>query len=111
MIRRITAIGLMVAMSAAFLPTDALADEARPLASLRTAEGLNNALQAAGAANAQDPTRRAGSGVQVLRQQGGNFFESTTGRVALVAIIAVAVGTIAYAWDKPGARSADERND
>jgi hypothetical protein len=106
MTRRISGVALVVALVMASLPAQVFADDSRPLASLRTAEGLNDALQAGSAANAQDPTRRAGSGVQVQRQQGsGSFMSSTTGKVAIAAAIAVGVFFAASTWNDPKPRS------
>lgn len=110
MIRRISTVGLLVTLVTALLPAQVFADDSRPLASLRTSEGLNSALQASQVLNAQDPTRRAGSGVQVQRQQGPSFFGSTPGKVAIAALIGVGVFFAANTWDSPKPRRANERN-
>lgn len=107
MIGRISSVGLALALVTALLPVQVFADESRPLASLKTAEGLNSALQAGKVANAQDPTRRAGGGVQVQRQQNGNFFTTTPGRVVLIAALAVGAYFAIDTWDGPTPARAD----
>ena len=120
MIRRISIVGLVLTLVTALLPSQVFADDSRPLASLRTAEGLKDALkagtalqagtvlQAGNVVNAQDPTRRAGSGVQVQRQQGpDSFFSSVPGRITIGALVAVAATFAFSTWHKPEIRRAD----
>src|SRR5687768_7722751 len=102
MMRRISIVGLVLTLVTALLPAQVFADDSGPLASLRTAEGLNTALQAGREVNAQDPTRRAGSGVQVQRQQEPNrFFSSTGGKVAIAALIGAGLYFAASTWNSP----------
>src|SRR5688572_13072618 len=86
MIRKISIVGLAVALVTSLLPAQVFAEDSRPLASLRTTAGLTQALQSANVLNAQDPTRRGTSGVQVQRQT-SNVFSSTPAKVALAAAI------------------------
>ena len=101
MIRRISSVGLVVALVTALLPVHVFADE-RPLASLKTAEGLQTALQSGQTLNAQAPTRTA-TGTQVLKRQnsGGQFFSSTGGKVAIAALVAVGAYFAISTWDTP----------
>ena len=105
MIRRISIVGLAAALVTAMLPAQVFADDSRPLASLRTSAGLQNALQSANVVDAQNPTRRVGSGVPVQLQQSGNAL-STPAKIGIAAVIAVGVFFAAKTWTGPDAAPA-----
>ena len=108
MIRRISIVGLAVALVTSLLPAQVFAEDSRPLASLRTSVGLTQALQTANVVNAQDPTRRVPSGVQVQRQT-SSVFASTPAKVLLVAAIAAGIFVAAKTWNGPEPTRADAR--
>src|SRR5688572_15816649 len=101
MFRRIVILALAVALSTAALPASVFGEESRPLASLRTAEGLKNALQAAGPVQLQQEPAPAGGG--------GSFLSTRRGKVILgVGILAAAAAIVAVVWHGPDPTRADE---
>ena len=107
MMRRIS-IALVVSLLTTLLPVQVFAEDSHPLASLRTADGLQKALQSSAS---QDVMRQAPNAAQVARQQQATpFFSSSTGKVTVAAVVAVALGAIIYTWNKPGGRTFDQRN-
>lgn len=100
MLRRSLIVGLALALVTAMLPVPVFADDAHPLASLRTSEGLRNALQVAGQVQLQQ--QPAGGG-------GTPFFKTSKGKLTLgLGLLAASAAIVAVVWHGPDPTRADK---
>lgn len=101
MVRRILIVGLAIAVVTATLPAPVFAEDSRPLASLKTSEGLQKALKAAGQVQLQDQPQTGTSGTP--------FFKTSRGKLTLgLAILAASAAIIAVVWHGPDPTRADQ---
>ena len=100
MVRRMLIVGLAVALVTATLPAPVFAEDSHPLASLKTSEGLQKALKAAGQVQLQD---------QPQGTSGTPFFRTSRGKLVLgLAILAASAAIVAVVWHGPDPTRADQ---
>jgi hypothetical protein len=100
MVRRMLVVGLAVALVAATLPAPVFAEDSHPLASLKTSEGLQKALKAAGQVQLQEQPQ-GGSGTP--------FFKTPKGKLTLgLAVLAASAAIVAVVWHGPDPTRADQ---
>ena len=101
MVRRMLIVGLAVALVTATLPAPVFAEDSHPLASLKTSEGLQKALKAAGQVQLQQEQPQGGSGTP--------FFKTPKGKLTLgLAVLAASAAIVAVVWHGPEPTRADQ---